>query len=168
MKKLILAFLLLIPTTYAAEDVCCVLKSVSGDSVQTFVWVLSSDVCKAGGTYQGKQMCAAVKDPENTYCGSDSSKQDRCQKCGYFWSGKECLTENPVEKAKKELKEEEKKKEKEKPAADVPASEKPATVKEVKPSTSAPAPQAAPQDPDGDQVFNRKNKSKSEGIESTN
>lgn len=113
MKKILFSLVILISTSaFSVEDVCCIMggESGSGDSVQTYARIMSSADCKSGGMYQGRKVCAAVADPENTYCSSESSYQDRCSKCGYFWSGKECLTTDPKEKAKKELKEEEEKK----------------------------------------------------------
>lgn len=168
MKKILLPLLPFLFTTlvYAQQDVCCVIGggSGNGDSVQTYARIMSSHDCKAGGTFEGKKICAAVADPENSYCGGGSNYQDRCNKCGFFWSGKECLTVDPKEKAKKELEEEaKKKKEAEKKDPNAPASpDAPARVKPVEPT-----PQKAP-DPDNPNVnnaipeenslFNRKSK----------
>jgi hypothetical protein len=165
-KLLTLILLFTSLSSFAEEDVCCVYGGASGtgDAVQTFARIASSLDCKPGGNYQGKKICAAVKDPENTYCGAESSYQDRCAKCGFFWSGKECLTVDPKEKAKKELKEEEEKKKaaEKNGAPSQPSDEKPATVKPV------PTPQPKPEDPDNpnvnnaipeeDSLYNRKSK----------
>lgn len=163
MKKYLLALLPLLFSTvvFASEDVCCIIGggSGSGDSVQTYARIMSSNDCKTGRTFEGKKICAAVADPENTYCGGGSNYQDRCGKCGFFWSGKECLTADPKEKAKKELEEETKKKEEAKKAG-APA-EEPAKVKPVE---EAPKP-ADPDNPnvnnaipEENSLFNRKSK----------
>lgn len=165
MKKFLFIFaILLTSSAYSAEDVCCVLGggSGSGDSVQTFARIMSSSECKSGGMFQGKKVCAAVADPENTYCSSESSYQDRCSRCGFFWSGKECLSVDPKEKAKKELKEEEeKKKAAEKGGAatkgsSTPSSpsETPAKVKPVDPDN----PNVNNPRPEEDSLYNRKSK----------
>ena len=150
MKKILFFILPLISINMAIanEDVCCVLggASGSGDNVQTFAKIMSSSDCKAGGTYEGKKVCAAVPDPENTYCGAEGSYKDRCGKCGFFRSGKECLTVEPKEKAKTELEEEAKKKEADKKAG-LPTDE-PAKVKPAEPSS-----QKSP-DPDNPRVNN--------------
>jgi hypothetical protein len=172
-KKLFIFLLLLTTYSFAAEDVCCIFSSKSGDSVQTFARIVSSSDCK--GSFQGKSVCAAVPDPENTYCSSESSAKERCtSKCGFFWSGKECLTQDPKEKAKKELEDEAKKKaEADKAKGD--ATDKPATVKPVQPTT--PTPTAKPADPDNpkvnnaipedDSLFNRKDKGRKSGMDNS-
>lgn len=167
-QKLFILILLFTSLSFANEDVCCIFGGAtgSGDSVQTFARITPSLECKAGGSFQGKKICASIADPDNSYCGGGSTYQDRCGKCGFFWSGKECLTTDPKEKAKQELKaEEEKKKAAEKDKKDgtgKPADEKPATVKPVQ------TPQAKPADPDNpnvknaipeeDSLYNRKSK----------
>lgn len=158
MTKYLLLFLAFTSTAFANEDVCCIFTGTSGDSVQTYARIQSSSDCKAGGTYQGKKICAALPDPDNSYCGGGSSYQDRCGKCGFFWSGKECLIQDPKEKAKKELQEEAKKKE---------ADKKAGIDSSAKPSTPAPA-QSPADDPDNpkinnavpeeDSLYNRKSK----------
>lgn len=162
-QKLFLAILFFTSLSFAQEDVCCVYggPSGNGDVVQTFAKIASSHDCKAGSTYQGKKICASVQDHNNTYCSSESSYQDRCAKCGYFWSGKECLTVDPKEKAKKELKEEEAKKEAEKNAktSSMPSSESPAKVKPITPTPADPDnPKVNNAVPEEDSLYNRKSK----------
>lgn len=157
MKILTFLLLLLSPSlTFAQADVCCVLQKTSGDSVQTFVWALSSLDCKPGKDYQGAKICTAVADPQNVYCSSQSNGADRCAKCGMFWSGKECLTKDPKDKAKEEIKEEMKKQKVTNPdAVKLP----PATPT---PTVPGDTPVSPPSD-DGS-LFNRSGKSKNEGI----
>ena len=169
MKQNLFVLIVLFSTlSFAEQDVCCIFNSKSGDSVQTFNRIVSSSDCKPGGTYQGKSVCASVPDPENTYCSSESRAPDRCGKCGYFWSGKECLTQNPVDKAKQELKEEDaKKKEVEKKDGAKPEESSatktgPTSVK-TKPID---APAAAPANPDEDQPYNKKPNNKTKGLDS--
>ena len=125
--------------------------------------------CKKGSTYQGKTVCASVADPDNTYCAAESTAQDRCGKCGFFWSGKECLTQNPVEKAKKELKEEEEKKKAAEKKDGVPATN--ASAPKTGPSSVKTTPITPPANPsqpgpDEDQIYNRKDMSKTKGLDS--
>ena len=79
----------------------------------------SPEECKRGATSEGYKVCSSKRDPNNE-CPLLGEKE-RCSACGFFWAGKTCLGEDPVKKAKKELKEEE--------AAEKKAEEKTATPK---------------------------------------
>lgn len=166
MNKLLFTLIVSITTlSFAQSDVCCIFSSTSGDSVQTFSRAISSSDCKNGGSYQGKTVCASVPDPDNTYCAADSNAKDRCGRCGFFWSGKECLTQNPVDKAKKELKEEEaKKKESEKKDGTAPADANAPKTGPTSVKTTPISPPPAQPGQDEDQIYNRKNMSKTKGL----
>jgi hypothetical protein len=163
-QKLFILILLFTSLSFANEDVCCIFGGAtgSGDSVQTFARITPSLDCKAGGSFQGKKICASIADPDNSYCGGGSTYQDRCGKCGFFWSGKECLTTDPKEKAKKELKEEEEKKKAEKKDGAKPSDDKAATVKPVQVAPVKPAdpdnPNVKNAIPEEDSLYNRKSK----------
>jgi hypothetical protein len=107
MKSFILFALLSTVTLAQSGDVCCVMSKISGDSVDVRATTMSSSDCKSGGKSGDYKICRGQSDPNNV-C-SSSTMQSMCETCGYHWSGKVCMTEDPVKKAKKELKEEEKK-----------------------------------------------------------
>lgn len=156
-KKLSFLLLVLLPSlSFAQADVCCVLQKTTAESVTTFVWAVSSQECKAGKDYQGAKVCTAVSDPQNVYCSSQSTAADRCAKCGLFWSGKECLTRDPKDKAKEEIKDEMKKQKTTNPDA-VKLQNAPA-----QPTVPGDSPATTPSDDSN--LFNRAGKSKSEGM----
>lgn len=133
--------------SFAAEDVCCVLSSnPAADSVQTVAQIMSSNDCKVGSLVQGQKVCAAVADPNNSYCSQGTDYKDRCTKCGYFWSGKECLTIDPKLKATKEI-EKEMKASHEKSA--ITPAQAAARIKTVVP------PPLPPEDPDNPRINNK-------------
>jgi hypothetical protein len=121
--KLALLFSALIVSTwvgqaFAQSDVCCIMGKKSGTSADTTANVRSPNDCTSGAKDGGYTVCAARQDPNNE-CSMLTSK-DRCTACGYFWAGGTCLSEDPVKKAKQQLKKEDeakKKKAPEKPAA---------------------------------------------------
>lgn len=97
----ILAFILT-GSAYSAVDVCCVTELVKGTSVVTHALPMSNSDCKVGQkTNEGETACAAKSDPQNL-CPTFTD-EERCGFCQRFWNGRDCLTEDPVEKAKKEL-----------------------------------------------------------------
>ena len=149
-------------SAFSVEDVCCILggESGGGDSVQTYARIMSSSDCKSGGTYQGRKVCAAIPDKDNTYCSSESDYKDRCSKCGYFWSGKECLTIDPKEKAKKELKEEEEKKKAAEAgkAAPAPTGPKLGIPEKEEPGYTPDNPKVNNAKPEEDSLYNRRSK----------
>ena len=105
----------------AQEDVCCLLAKKSGEAVETLSTVRSSNDCVAGKTSEDNyQICAAKQDPSND-CPNFGEKE-RCETCGYHWSGKSCMSEDPVKKAKTLLEEEAKKKQKVKAVEPLPDS----------------------------------------------
>lgn len=106
--RLFVAFLFLVapPLANAQEDICCVLGKKTDQSAVTMAMVRSIDNCKAGKEYNGYKTCSAKPDPNND-CPMITAKE-RCQACNFFWAGETCLPEDPVEKAKAELKAEEK------------------------------------------------------------
>ena len=110
---LVLCLLLLAIWTnkaFAQSDVCCVMGKKSGGSAETMATVQSPSECKSGGATGDYKVCAAKSDPNNE-C-SMMGERERCSACGYFWAGKACLAEDPVKKAKEELKKEEEQKKK--------------------------------------------------------
>lgn len=110
LSKSFLLLSLLFITSSLAEDVCCVLAKITKDQVNILSMPASSSSCAKGAKlYEDYQVCNAMKDPSNA-CAS-ISMEEKCKSCGYFWNGS-CLTADPVEKAKEQLKKEEEEKKK--------------------------------------------------------
>jgi hypothetical protein len=113
------AFILFVTSSAFAQgsDVCCVLGKKSGESAETFATVRAPNECKGDNGYI---VCASKTDPNNE-CSMLGDKE-RCGMCGFFWAGKACLAEDPVQKAKEQLKKEEadKKKKKKKGEEEAP------------------------------------------------
>ncbi|MFH1262637.1 MAG: hypothetical protein V1495_04220 [Pseudomonadota bacterium] len=98
-------------------DVCCVLGKKIGESASTTAVPRSPSQCVAGTVEDGQTVCLAKSDPNND-CPMLGEKE-RCSICGFFWAGKDCLSSDPVKKAKEELKKEEEKKKKGTPKPEV-------------------------------------------------
>ncbi|MFH1017874.1 MAG: hypothetical protein V1798_06815 [Pseudomonadota bacterium] len=94
------------PAAVRSQDVCCILSKISGSDVTTMATARSTRSCRAGTTDSGFRICNGFADPNNLCATTPSKKQ--CGMCGYFWAGSSCVAEDPVKKAKKELKDQEK------------------------------------------------------------
>lgn len=89
----------------SSADVCCLMAKVVEKKVLTISLPMSPLSCKKGlKAYESYEVCLPKEDPDNT-C-PQLTDEIRCKECGYFWNGS-CLTEDPVEKAKEEIKNEE-------------------------------------------------------------
>ncbi len=108
--RLILGLFLFFGTgqAFAQSDICCVMGKKAEGSAETMATVMSPSECKSGGSTSGYTVCQARPDPNNE-C-SLLGEKERCAACGYYWSGQTCLPEDPVKKAKAQLKKEEAKK----------------------------------------------------------
>ncbi len=93
--------LFLFPAKGFPQDVCCVLSKTAGLNVTTMATIRSSDLCRGGTSDGGFKICRGFADPDNL-CSTTPLKR-QCEMCGNFWSGSECMTEDPVKKAQKEL-----------------------------------------------------------------
>lgn len=108
--KALFVLCLFVTSHSVAQDVCCILAQKNQDQVVTTSTPASVANCKKGASLvQGYAVCTGMPDPSNK-C-AEFSAEEKCKACGYFWNGA-CLTEDPVAKAKEELKKEEEKKKK--------------------------------------------------------
>jgi hypothetical protein len=116
------------------SDVCCVMGKKAGENAETLANVRSPEECKTGSASGDYKVCSAKADPNNE-CSMMGDKE-RCQACNFFWAGKTCLIEDPVKKAKQELKKEQEEKEKKAKARKKSDEKSPPPEEEEKPVTS--------------------------------
>ena len=92
------------PAVYGA-DVCCIMAKTEGEIVETAAMVADELNCEKGKEAGGNfVVCSHFEDPENL-CPM-TALGEQCAMCGYHWQDTVCMLQDPVEKAKKELKEE--------------------------------------------------------------
>lgn len=112
MKKLLtLTIFLLFPlTSFAQNDVCCIMSSAKGNNVSTFADYKSELDCKKGGnttTYTGaKKICTSLP-PDSANCSDrgPEAREKRCTLCGYIWVDNACVVKD-LEAENEKLREE--------------------------------------------------------------
>ncbi len=100
------ALILALPSTSLAqlgEDVCCIWGKQQGEGAETRSGIVSEEDCRPGQVVNGFKVCLSKPDPSNL-CPT-LAQEEMCKACGFHWISQACLSVDPVEKAKKELKE---------------------------------------------------------------